>query len=134
MLQILVGRCMTSNKTTKFVSSFIVTVCLISYIMALCLHDIPSYEQDSLCGVPLLLHWCMIIYLPLFPIISGLLSLAISSKISFIGVTVANFSMTLIFCIFAYSSDVLSTSWMLLTLSSFSIMCGAIYEVRTQNR
>lgn len=119
---------MTKQQKDKYLGYVICCTFITCYICAVFSHDIPSYEQDYLVGEKWLLHWCMVIYLPLFPLISGIFVILITKTVMSIAVTATNFLLTLMFTIFACSSGILSTSWIYLSFASFVIMLGAIYD------
>ena len=112
----------------KYLSYAVAAIAICSYLCAIAFHDIPSYEQDFLEGVTWLLHWCMVLYLPLFPFVAGIFIITISKTITAIAITTTNFFLTLLFTIFACSSGILSTSWIMLSIASLVVMLTAHYD------
>ena len=119
---------MTKEHKDKYIAYVVAGMFLCCYLCAFVFHDIPSYEQDYLTGVAWLLHWCMVLYLPLFPFVAGIFIITISKSITAIAVTTTNFFLTLLFAIFACSSGILSTSWIMLSIASLVVMLTAHYD------
>lgn len=119
------------HKDTLVAYSTII-LCFICYVLALYFNDIPGYEADYLRSVPYLLHWGIIYYLPVFPLVAIVFGVAISeskSKSSAIfSISATNFMLTLLFAIFAYSANILSISWTFLGIGSFIFLLTAIYD------
>lgn len=119
---------LTKEQKDKYVGFTIVILCICCYIFAMIFHDIPSYEQDYLKGANWILHWCLVMYLPLFPLFAGIFAIITSSSDLTTTVTAVNFLLTLLFTIFACGSHVLSTSWIFLSVASFLPMLVVQYD------
>lgn len=119
---------MSKNRIVRFISIAIGGTSIICFICACIFHNIPSYEQDFLMGIESLLHWSMVYYLPLFPFVSGILAILITNRVEAFEITAINFLLTIVFTIFAYYSQILSTSWIFLSIASGVIMLGTIYD------
>ena len=123
---------MTKEQKDKYIAYSVVGISLCCYLFAIAFHDIPSYEQDYLEGIPWILYWSMVLYLPLFPLLAGLLVIVISNEVTSKGITTANFALTLLFAIFAFGAEVFSISWLLLTITSLLPMLAAYYDKQMQ--
>lgn len=119
---------MTNEIKNRYIAYSIGILSICCYIFAILFHDIPSYEQDYLKGIDWILHWCLIMYLPLFPLFAGIFAIITSSSDLTTTVTTANFLLTLLFTIFACGSHVLSTSWIFLSVASFLPMLVVQYD------
>lgn len=119
---------MNQEQRNRYIGGFTGILCICLYICAVMFHDIPSYEQNYLHGAALMLHWCMVLYLPLFPLLSGFIAIAASNKVTAIGVTTINFFLTLIFMAFSWASGILFASWLFLTVASLFTMLIAYYD------
>lgn len=121
---------MIRDQKDKCIAYFVAGISLSCYLSALIAYDTPSYELDNLKGHFALLHWCMIMYLPLFPFLALIFCGIISQTFTAGAVVSMNFLLTLLFAIFACCSGILSTSWILLSASSFVIMLAVQYDKR----
>ena len=123
------------DRKETWLAYVIVSFSICCYFYALKFDDIPSYESDYLHGITWLLHWGLLAYLPVFPLVSGLIAICISPpKTSYIscirGVIIMNCVLTVVFTIFAYSSGILLYSWLFMTGFSAVPLLGVIYEKR----
>ena len=119
---------MTKENKDRYIGYSIGIICVCCYIFAIIFHNIPSYEQDYLKGTDWILHWCLVMYLPFFPLIAGIFAIITSSSDLAITVTTTNFLLTLLFTIFACGSHVLSTSWIFLSIASLLPMLAVHYD------
>lgn len=95
-------------------------------------NDIPTWERNYLQGVQWLLNNASMFYLPIFPLISGILSLNSKKEDMLLSLGEINCMLTFVFMIFAYATDVLEQTWFCLWLGSVVFLIMAIHDTREQ--
>lgn len=120
------------SKKDKVIEWSLSTLILGIYFVAILCNDIDSYRIVYLAGSEWVLFWSMVLYLPLFPLVSGILMILVSN-FSVLSVSIINLVFTIVFAFHAYSRGFLATSWALLVIVNLLFLAAVCYDTYKKN-
>jgi len=124
---------MAKKTKDKFIVNTSLVIFVVLVFASIITSETPSYEIDSLRGYKWLLHYGIMAYLPVFPIVSAFLCFPMGLKSASEPFTI-NAVITLVFTLFAWVLHFQYVSWTLLLVGNFVILAMIMYFERQDQK